>query len=116
MAINDNGIVVGFTQIPYHAFVYEKGRWTNIEFPGASATWAVGISNTGGIVGNVTFSDRRNPSGFLYHNGIFQVIWPPNTGASSVSAISLKSGLILGTAYLNSGGPQLGFIAQCIAP
>jgi len=112
-AINDSGVIVGFTQIPYHAFVYHKGKWATLQYPHAISTGLSGISNSGVIVGNAQLANSST-TGFLYKNGIFKAILPPNTTGSGVDGISLKSELILGFAYSNSvfGGRE-GFIAKC---
>jgi probable HAF family extracellular repeat protein len=114
-AINDKGVIVGFTQIPYHAFVYYRGMWTTVTFPKAIATWLYGISNTGVIIGSAEFANGST-TGFLYKNWKFEIITPPNTVGlgvgSNVTAISLRKGLILGFADLRNS-PRQGFIAKC---
>lgn len=114
-AINDSGVIVGFTQIPYHAFVYHNGKWGTIQYPNAIATWLSGISNAGVIAGNAQLADGST-IGFLYDNGVFKIISPPNTTGpgvgSGVTGMSLRSGLVLGFADLPNG-PRQGYIAQC---
>jgi hypothetical protein len=112
-AINNSGMIVGFTQIPYHGFIYYHGMWANLEYPGANDTTPVGVSDAGVIVGNSGFPDGSSTS-FLYKNGVFKSISPPNTNGSYVIASSLRTGLILGFAYSDSvfGGRE-GYIAKC---
>jgi probable HAF family extracellular repeat protein len=114
-AINDNGVIVGFTQIPYHAFVYHNGKWATLQYPNANSTLLSGVSNAGVIVGNAGFADGST-KGFLYKNGAFEVISPPNSvgpgAGSGVIGISLGSGLILGFADLPNSARQ-GYIAKC---
>jgi len=114
-AINDSGFIVGFTQIPYHGFVYHNGEWATLHFPNANSTMPAGISNAGVIVGNAGFSDGTT-KGFLYKNGVFKVISPPNSVGpglgSGVVGISLRSGLILGFSDLPNS-PRQGYIAEC---
>lgn len=113
--INDLGMIVGFTQIPYHAFVYYKGKWVTLRFPNATATSLSGISNAGAMIGNAEFKDGST-TGFRYKNGKFETITPPGTTGpgvgSAVVAISLRTGLILGLADLQNS-PRQGFIAEC---
>jgi probable HAF family extracellular repeat protein len=114
-AINDSGFIVGFTQIPYHGFIYHKGRWAVLHFPNANSTMPAGISNAGVIVGNAGFPNGTT-KGFLYKNGSFKVVSPPNSVGpgvgSGVVGISLRSGLILGFADLPNS-PRQGYIAKC---
>jgi probable HAF family extracellular repeat protein len=113
-AINDSGVVVGFTQT-YHAFVYHNGNWATLKFPNAIGTWLYGISNAGVMVGDAQLADG-SVKRFLYKNGTFKVISPPNsTGpgvGSGVIGISLRTGLILGFADLRNSARQ-GYIAKC---
>ena len=112
---NDKGVIVGFTQIPYHAFVYYKGVWTTVRYPNANSTLLWGISNAGVIVGSASFANGTS-FGFLYKDGKFEKIIPPATTGpgvgSNVIAISLRQGLILGFADLKNS-PRQGFIANC---
>ncbi|SRR6266567_40285 len=114
-AINDSGMIVGFTQIPYHGFIYYNGKWATLHYPNAIGTSLYGISNAGVIVGNANFADGST-KGFLYKNGVFKIISPPNTTGpgvgSGVIGISLRSGLILGFADLPNS-PRQGYIAKC---
>lgn len=113
-AINNGGMIVGFTQIPYHGFIYYRGKWANLEYPGANDTRPVGISDAGVIVGNSSNSGNGSSTAFLYKNGVFKSISAPNTTKSYVVASSLRKGLILGIAYSDFvvGGRE-GFIAKC---
>lgn len=112
---NDKGVIVGFTQIPYHAFVYYKGAWTTVRYPNAVATWLWGISNAGVLLGSAQLADGST-FGFIYKDGKFEKITPPGTTGpgvgSNVIAISLRKGLILGFADLKNS-PRQGFIAKC---
>jgi probable HAF family extracellular repeat protein len=109
-AINDSGTIVGFTQIPYHAFIYHNGKWATLVYPNGDITLLSGISNAGVIVGNAGFADG-SAKGFLYNKGAFKVISPPNTVGpgvgSGVIGISLRSGLILGFADLPNSPRQV---------
>jgi len=110
-AINNHGTIVGYTQIPYHGFIYDNGVWAELVYPGANSTIPVGISDAGVIVGNSS-SANGTATAFLYSDGVFKAISVPNTGGSYVTATSLRKGLILGIDYPNSGGEQA-FIAEC---
>jgi probable HAF family extracellular repeat protein len=112
-AINNSGMIVGFTQIPYHGFIYYRGTWANLEYPGANLTAPAGISDAGVIVGNSSSPDGSSTA-FLYKNGVFKAISVPDTTGSYVISSSLRTGLILGIAYSDFViGGQEGFIAKC---
>jgi probable HAF family extracellular repeat protein len=93
-AINDSGVIVGFTRLPYHAFIYHNGKWATLKYPHAIATWLYGISNAGVIVGNAELSDGSN-RGFLYERGTFKNVIPPNTigpgVGSGIISVSLRT-------------------------
>ena len=114
-SINDSGVIVGFTQLPYHAFIYDNGKWATLKYPNAIATWLYGISNAGVMVGNAELSNGSN-RGFLYEQGTFKDVIPPNTigpgVGSGIIGISLRTGLILGFADLHNS-PRQGYIAKC---
>jgi hypothetical protein len=112
--INDNGIVVGLYEAPdssVHGFIFRKGQWATLDYPNASFTALVGITNAGKIIGtaDVNFSTTH----FLYDNGTFKVIPVPNSDpdTTALRSISPKQGLILGTTTNYAGDPA--FIAQC---
>lgn len=112
--INDLGTVVGsYKDISGrdHGFILHKGQWATLDYPNASDTTLVGISNAGQIIG-------RAPLGgvwvlFLYENSTFKVISVPNSdpGSRSLNSISPKQGLILGR--MSNPFSSQGFIAKC---
>lgn len=115
-SINDNGAVVGYYNAPdgsLHGFIFHNGHWATLDYPHASDTFLVGITNTGKIIGNAFLPGppfRIQP--FLYENGTFKVISVPNSGStSSLMSVSPKQGLILGVKDNIPGDPA--FIAQC---
>jgi probable HAF family extracellular repeat protein len=114
-AINDSGTIVGTIGVTplTHGFIYHNGSWAKVDYPNADATTLVGISNAGVVIGNSSSANGTSKA-FLYNNGVFKVISPPNTTGSYVTGMSLKSGLILGVAYSNVAfGGQQGFVAKC---
>jgi len=114
LGINDLGTVVGSYFIAanhsFHGFIFHNGQWATLDYPHASYTDLVGITNSGKIIGH-TYTSSRTP--FLYENGTFKVISIPNSDPNfrGLMSISPKQGLILGTADDVPGHP--GFIAQC---
>jgi hypothetical protein len=113
-AINESGTIVGTIGVTpvTHGFIYHKGSWAKLDYPKADSTTLVGISDADVIIGNANFFATSTGTPFLYKNGVFKIISPPNTTGSYVAGISLRSGLIVGVANPNSGG-QRGFIAKC---
>lgn len=112
-SINDNGVVVGGyspASGSTNGFIYHSGSWAKLKFPNSTSTTLVGIDNAGAIIGNALMPNSTSTP-FLYENGVFKVISVPGASANSttLSGISPKSGLIVGTAGLNTGG----FIAEC---
>jgi len=114
--INDNGTVVGYyfaRDYSVHGFIFHNGQWATLDYPNASDTVLVGITNAGKIIGNAFFLGTASRESFLYQNGTFKVISIPNSdpGTRGLMSISPKQGLILGTASDVPGSPA--FIARC---
>jgi len=112
--INDNGTVVGSYFTPdnsAHGFIFHNGQWATLDYPHASDTVLVGITNAGKIIGNAFKNISITP--FLYENGTFKEISVPNSapGEPKLMSISPKQGLILGVTGVTVS--QSAFIAQC---
>jgi hypothetical protein len=110
-SINDHGMIVGSYfvgsgggQLPQNGFIYSQGNWATLNYPGALFTELVGVSNNGVIVGNATDLDLA----FRYQNGNFKPIVGPNGAGVTVTGMSPRFGLLVGTA-----GPKGGFVATC---
>jgi len=110
--INDSGTVVGEYVVNglENGFIYHKGQWATLNYPNSVGTDLVGITNSAVIIGN--FANGFSGKAFLYQNGIFKVISVPHASVTRVLSISLRSGLILGTAGFSTGY-NTGFIAKC---
>src|SRR5262249_36983725 len=114
--INDLGTVVGSYfagDRSVHGFIFHNGQWAKLDYPNASDTVLVGITNAGKIIGNADVN--ASTTLFLFENGRFKVITLPNSVPVSpnlrLMSISPKQGLILGVTDFGSGKPA--FIAQC---
>jgi hypothetical protein len=110
-SINDHGMIVGSYfvgsgggQLPQNGFIYSQGNWATLNYPGSLFTDLVGVTNNNVIVGNATDLDLA----FRYENGKFKPIVGPNGVGVTVTGISPRFGLIVGTA-----GPKGGFVATC---
>ena len=112
-AVNDDGTVVGWANIPQttsalppgHAFKYANGHMTDLD-PGGNWHWsnANAINNAGLIVGSEGPDGNR---GFFYSGSTYTLLPSPMSGASGVNG----SGQIVGSdnsaenkAYLFSDG------------
>jgi probable HAF family extracellular repeat protein len=102
-AINNKGEIVGAywmaggpDGITASGFLDDNGLFTPIQFPGAADTTALGINDSGEIVG--TYADSAGvPHGFLDNNGSFTAIDFPGARYTVVSGIN-NAGEIVGTA------------------
>jgi hypothetical protein len=110
-SINDHGMIVGSYfvgsgggQLPQNGFVYSQGNWATLNYPSSLFTDLVGVSNNGVIVGNATDFGLA----FRYENGQFKTMVGPNGVGMTVTGISPRFGLLVGTA-----GPKGGFVATC---
>jgi hypothetical protein len=110
-SINDHGMIVGSYfvgsgggQLPQNGFIYSQGNWATLNYPSSLFTDLVGVSNNGVIVGNATDFGLA----FRYEKGQFKTIVGPNGVGVTVTGISPRFGLIVGTA-----GPKGGFVAMC---
>ncbi len=67
--INNRGDVVGYSlreqDLVYRSFIYSRGAFTSLEFPGTKDTIATGINDLGDVVGII------NQGSFLYSQGKF---------------------------------------------
>jgi probable HAF family extracellular repeat protein len=108
-AINGSAEVVGWNffysnpNFDPQAFLYSNGRMTSINSPSVfpSGTEALGINDSGEVVGTGYFTDG-NFHAFLYSGGKMTDLGP--RGAVQASAIAINnSGQIIGGYYLTSG-------------
>lgn len=79
---------------------------SNITFPGAADTQALGVNDLGEIVGDYTLADG-NMYGFLDNGGVFTTIDPAGSAAVTANGIN-DSGHIVGF-YAAADGSTLGF-------
>jgi hypothetical protein len=114
-SINDNGVIVGSYGDPlnssYHGFILQNGIYTTLDNPKAdteSGTQLKDINNSGAIVGWY----YAGPIGhsFIYKNGVFADINPPNGTYTLVSGIN-SFGDVTGNTNLPSGFSM--FTARC---
>jgi hypothetical protein len=100
--INDQGVVVGFTQpvttSQSSGFILRDNVVTILNYPGSTFTQALGENNVGQVVG--TYNDAQgNARGFVYRNGAFRSVDVPGATSTVVNGI-------------NNGGRIAGFFVD----
>lgn len=103
LGINHRGEIVGkyVDDRGSHGFVYDRGRFTSLDVPGALHTAAVGINAEGQIVGQYVMGGFGH--GFLYHRGVFTTMDVPFPEATSTSLSDINErGQIVGMCWLEN--------------
>lgn len=105
--INNNNVIVGayFTDASgtTHGFEYANGKYSTIDFPGASLTVATAISDSGDVIGDYQLAGSGDYHGFLRHAGTFTTIDYPGGSSTMLAGIN-KAGTIVGN------GSNYGFV------
>jgi hypothetical protein len=114
LAINDAGTIVGFygTGNAVFGFMYQSGKYSALNFPGAIYTMPVSINNSGVIAGY--FQDSNYViHGFTYQNGAFtQMDLPPQKALSTAVDGINDAGVLVGIYAPTKGmGPFRNFKA-----
>jgi hypothetical protein len=114
-SINDNGVIVGSyvgpTDSIYHGFVLQNSNYTTLDNPKAdreNGTKLQDINNSGAIVGWYYVGPIGHS--FVYKDGVFADIDPPNGSYTLVSGIN-NLGDVTGNTNLPSGFTM--FTAHC---
>jgi len=98
--INDRGDVVGEVcdDFACHGFLYSNGTVTQLDYPGASDTWATGISEQGTVTGLGDFYDADgnyvSTHDFLWNRGVYTDVHVPGADTTSVSDINARGDFI----------------------
>ncbi len=115
-SINDKGVIVGTygdtNGADNHGFVLANGVFKTLDNPKGSSpdvTILIDINGSGAIVGWYYVGPIGHS--FLYINGVFKEIAPPNTNYTLVTGIN-GYGDVTGTTNFNSGG-YTSFTAHC---
>ncbi len=113
--INNSGIITGvwvdgaFTA---HGFVYEKGNFAHLEYPGALDTFPYGINSRGDIVGNWDTDQSTVGHGFVLSRGQIFSIDVPDAVPDGTAANGINdSGQIVGS-FIGEDGNSHGFLAE----
>jgi probable HAF family extracellular repeat protein len=112
--INDDGQVVGFyndgaNPNVVHGFLLDDGKFTTIDYPGATVTGFFGINERGDLIGGCTCIDGMG-HGLLYTDGQFTIISYPNASHTRPRGINDR-GQIVGFYQMAANAPLQGFIA-----
>src|SRR5262249_14443685 len=105
-AINDAGAVVGYYRDGAdvnHGFLRTSaGVITKLDFPGAGATSADGITASGVVVGSYSSSNGAPDHGFRLSGGVYSMLDVPGSTQTSIRGVS-SSGTIVGDFVDGSG-------------
>ena len=106
--INNWGTIVGFyngSSGTIHGFK----RWSNgkaivLDFPGAKETFALGINDSGTIVGwySKTLPPHEQQHGFIFHNGQWDTLDYPSSSLSTALLGIDNAGMIVGSTAAGS--------------
>lgn len=113
--INDFFQLVGYNN--GHAFLYNAGRITSIDYPGAHHTIASGINNLGQVTGSIDPSLSPAPSSgcsstseaFIWSKGKFKRFQYPGACVTVAKSINDR-GQIVGNMSFTGGYPIYGFL------
>jgi hypothetical protein len=101
--VNDRREMVGayLNDSGFHGWSKTGGVFTTIDYPGASATYVDGISNSGTLVGYYTNSGQNNVHGFILGtDGVFHEIDVTGADETIISGIN-DAGELVGSYYKN---------------
>jgi probable HAF family extracellular repeat protein len=104
LSINSKGQIVGYAQHPQHgmhAFLWQKGKMTDLGNLGVQSSIAFSINAQGQVVGT-SVTEARQAHGFLYRDGKLQDLGTLGGEFSRAHAINAK-GQIVGIADADKG-------------
>jgi hypothetical protein len=96
--INDHGTVVGFlqaspTDTQSSGFMLQNGKVTELKYPGAKFTQALGVDDSDVVVGFYNDADG-NPQGFRYDRGRYEKIAVPGASSTIVNGINNRGDIV----------------------
>jgi probable HAF family extracellular repeat protein len=114
--INKRGTaIVGIFTVPRgngqqlaRGFLLKKGVFTTIVVPNTDQTYAIGVNNSGEIVGEFVRTPASLTESFLYRRGVFSAVSPPNSRITQALGVN-DAGQIVGVFIDNDGAPH-GFV------
>jgi probable HAF family extracellular repeat protein len=113
--INNRGTdIVGIFTVPRgngqqlaRGFLLKKGVFTTIVVPNTDQTYAIGVNNSGEIVGEFVRTPSSLTESFLYRRGVFSAV-SPNSRITQALGVN-DAGQIVGVFIDNNGAPH-GFV------
>jgi probable HAF family extracellular repeat protein len=111
VGINNSNVIVGWYSDPFntHGFIYKNGVFTTVDFPGADFTEAMGINDSGDVVGSYALPTAPSEfPGFLLHQGVFTTIDFPGSTHTWAMGIN-NAGTIVGS-YPDAKSNTHGFV------
>ena len=110
--VNNFGTIVGAYKVPggkpspvnvvpWDGYIKKGSTFTKLIYPGAYATYARAISDTGVVVGS-WFTATGVEHGFMYANGKYQEVNYPGANSTEVDGIN-KFGALVGNFRQTSG-------------
>ena len=113
--INNSGIITGLwvdEAFTAHGFVYEKGNFAHLDYPGALDTFPYGINSRGDIVGNWDADQSTVGHGFVFSNGQIFSIDVPDAVPDGTAANGINDrGQVVGS-FIGEDGNSYGFLAE----
>jgi uncharacterized membrane protein len=101
LKINDRGDVVGFFLGDngfLHGYLLRQGVLTILDFPGAGATRAIGINESGTVAGSWDLLDSSgnliSTHGYIWNNGNFSEVHFPGSSDTAVFGINARGDLV----------------------
>lgn len=110
--INNSGTMVGYSSIgdTASAFVYDGTSFTTLSGPlGSTSSFALGISDTGKVVGSYLTAPLGSSHGFIYSSGIYTPFDIPGANETFLRGISPDGRYISGY-YSNATQTGVGFV------
>ncbi len=113
--VNDAGVIwgtyvtdlIGLQPYTIESYIDNNGTFTNVNVPGATATYISSVTTSGEIAG--TYTDANGEHGFVMNGGVVTSFTPP--GSTSVSVAINSSGEVVGN-YQDSNNNSHAFIYE----
>ncbi len=118
LGINNSGTIVGAYPVPggklssggvapFNGYIKKGSSYTKLVYPGAYATYARAISDTGAVVGSYFLASGQE-HGFLYANGKYQAMNYPGSYSTQIAGIN-KYGSLVGKYQTSKTASVQGF-------
>jgi hypothetical protein len=106
-AINDSGWIAGDyydgADKTHHGFLLKSGKYTELNIPGAVATFAAGMNNAGMMV-LVGVDAKSNLESYLYNGTTYEPIFVPGAAFNEAASINNDGDIVYRILDANGGG------------